>query len=153
MNRRMLRMLSALLSVFIVLYCISMLSFCSESDKSILISTRIVEYADGSWEQIGNRSTITGHVTTTRYSSTDELLWRVKLYGTFNYNGVVSSCTDAYTTVTFYQSGWSISSEQTEHSANIASNSVVLVKKFLGITMNVMYVDQTLTCDKNGNLS
>ena len=161
MNRRVLPLLSALLSLFIVFSCISIFSFCSEDEKYVTVSSTIVEYSDGSWDQIvvtqsepgRNRSTITGHVTTTRYSSTDELVWRVKLTGTFTYNGVVSSCTDAYTTVTFYQSGWSVSSEQTEHHANVASNSVVLVKKILGITLLEMYVNQTLTCDKDGNLS
>ena len=161
MNRHFLHLLSALLSLFIVFSCISIVSFCSESEKYVTVSSTIVEYSDGSWDQIVvtqsepgcNRSTITGHVTTTRYSSTDELVWRVKLTGTFTYNGIVSSCTNAYTTVTFYQSYWSVSSEVTTHSANTASNSVVLVQKFLGATLNEMYVNQTLTCDKDGNLS
>lgn len=161
MKRFFLRSLSTILTLAIVISCFSMLSFSDDSEKDLIVSTQIVEYSDGSWERIvvtqsepiDGRTTITGHVVSSRYDSDNVLIWRVKLTGTFTYNGVVSSCTDAYTTVTFYQSGWSVSSEQTEHHANVASNSVVLVKKILGITLLEMYVNQTLTCDKDGNLS
>lgn len=159
MRRRLLRLFSLVLSLFIVFSVISSLAFCSEPlDASVFRKT--VHHPDGCWEEIvlqfepcGNRSIITGHITEKYYSSNNELLWSVKLTGSFTYNGVVSNCTNAYTTINFYQSGWSVISENTTHNANVAATTVELGKNVLGIVYPMRTVNLSITCDKDGNLS
>ncbi len=159
MRRRLLRLCSLMFSLLILFSALSLPALCAETTHS-LGTAKVVYYPDGSREEIvlgyesgGYRSTVTGHITKTFYSSNDEPVWRVRLNGSFTYNGVVSNCTNAYITTTFYQSGWSVISENTTHNANVAATHVELGKRILGIVHTAGYADLSITCDKDGNLS
>ena len=159
MRRRFIALSSFALSLLLVFSVFSSSVFCYEKlDAPVFEKT--VFHPDGSRDEVilqvepcGNRSIITGHITATHYSSSDELIWRVKLTGSFTYNGVVSNCTNAYTTINFYQSGWSVISENTTHNANVAATTVELGKNVLGIVYPMRTVNLSITCDKDGNLS
>ena len=161
MKTRLLHYLSLLLSLLFVFSFFSNLAFCKEQANSFIVSSHIITNPDGSWyetiitqsEPIDTRNSVTGCTTKSYYSSENELVWRVKLYGTFTYNGSNSSCTNAYTTINLYKSGWSVISENTSHSGNTASTAVILGLKVLGVTLPAANVNLTLSCDKDGNLS
>ena len=159
--KRQLRALLAfllLLSILTSLLCPPV--FAVEEDGS-LISHTVVYHDDGSREEIdvtvsvSSRAIhqITGNKIKRQYSSSNELIWKVTLTGVFQYNGTTSVCTDAYTTVTFYQSGWVILTENTTHSGNTASTVITLGKFINGIPMTAGYANFSLSCDKDGNLS
>ena len=120
-----------------------------------------IYYADGTRDviivrieaPISSRGSITASKTRNYYSSNDDLLWQVKLTGSFTYNGTSASCTGAATTVTIYNASWSAVTENTTHRDNTASNSVIMGKEILGIVVPSIHVNLTLSCDKNGNLS
>ncbi len=99
------------------------------------------------------RTTVTKSKNYTRYSSDDEMQWKITLTGSYTYNGVTSSCTSCNCTVTIYVDAWYTSSKTSWVSGNTANATVELGRKMLGITVKRETVDLTLTCDKNGNFS
>lgn len=166
MNHHSLKSAASFLMILSVILSVLVFSAnASELPKEDLQATRVLHYSDGSYDVIticqndpgGHRAFTYGHVTTSHYTSSNVLVWTVKLHGTFSYNGTTSNCVNAYTTVDFYESGWSVISESTSRSGNTAYNAVELGKKILGITYTMEYtmehVNQSLSCDKNGNLS
>ena len=99
------------------------------------------------------RTTVTKNKNYTRYSSDDEMQWKITLTGSFTYNGVTSSCTSCNCTVTIYVDAWYTSSKTSWVSGNTANATVELGRKLLGVTVKRETVNLTLTCDKNGNFS
>ncbi len=152
---------SFVLILSIVLSFLVSPSNASELRNEDLQDVRLRYYSDGSYDVIMicqndpgfYRAFTNGHVSTSHYTSSNVLVWTVKLFGAFSYNGSSSNCVNAYTTVDFYESGWSVLSESTGHSGNTAYNSVELGKKILGVTFTMEYLNQSLSCDKDGNLS
>lgn len=88
-----------------------------------------------------------------QYSYQGNLLWKVVLNGTFQYNGVFATCIGSDCTTTVYASGWSCSSKSSSESGNEAIADATMVKKVLGVVTETRYVHLTLTCDPNGNVS
>lgn len=134
--------------------------FAGTQSDDFTVSRTVTYYGDGSRDETimiletsERGGTITAYVDRDHYSSSNEHVWRVRLTGTFTYNGTTSSCTAASTACTFYKSGWSVMSEHTNHTGSTASNAVLLGKKIAGVTLPVTEVNLTLTCDKDGHLS
>ena len=150
-----------LISFFLLLSLLVSSIYAFEDQDRTVISVTTILHEDGSRDIITilaydtgrTTNTITGSVIRDNYSSENELVWRVKLTGTFTYDGTTSSCTDAYTTITFYKSGWSVLAENTGHTGCTASTNVMLGKNVLGVVLHAATVNLTLTCDKDGNLS
>ena len=150
-----------LISFVLLLSLLVSFSYALENQGGAVISVSTFFYEDGSRDVImiirsdpgRTVHTLTGYVIQNHYSSENELVWRVKLTGTFTYDGTTSSCTDAYTTITFYKSGWSVLAENTGHTGCTASTCVMLGKNVLGVVLHAATVNLTLTCDKDGNLS
>lgn len=94
-----------------------------------------------------------GTKTYTMYNSSDEALWKVQLFGLFQYNGSTSECTNADCAVTIYDNAWSVDSESTTHGGNTAFTTVALKSRELGVVTNRETCNLSLSCDKNGNLS
>ena len=153
------------ISLFLAAVCVFSLFvfpvFSGENTDTMILHRSVVFHEDGSRDETvtilrvteSERSSCVGDKEKKHYSSTNELVWRVRLVGTFSYNGTTSSCTEAHTEIYFYKSGWSVVSENTTHSGNTASTSVILGKNVLGVTMPGAYVNLSLSCDKDGNLS
>lgn len=152
------------LTVFVLVLCLLtsvMVPVFAESEEGVQVSNTVIYHADGSRDEIeivvfpGFKGTnqITGSKTNKHYSSSNELIWKVKLTGTFQYNGTTSICVNAYSTVNLYQSSWTVISENTTHSGNTAHSVVTLGKYIAGVLMTAGYSNLSLSCDKNGNLS
>lgn len=158
---RFIRLFSIFLCLVILFSCGASIAFGYNAEKETTVSVHIQEYSDGSYDVIAicqndpgyYRAFTYGSISTSHYTSSNVLVWTVKLFGTFSYNGSSSNCVNAYTTVDFYESGWSVLSESTGHSGNTAYNSVELGKNILGITHTMERLNQSLSCDKDGNLS
>lgn len=161
MKQHLTRSLSLILSLMLICTFFVPLAAAKEPFAEESVHRSVIYYSDGSRDEITlelmpqgkERSTITASKNREHYTSSDVLVWRVKLTATFTYNGTSSSCTNAYTTVNFYESGWSTVTNTTNYSGNTATNTVVLAKKILGITVPMANVNLSLSCDKNGNLS
>lgn len=96
---------------------------------------------------------ITGTKSHTCYDSNGNSDWKAVLTGTFTYNGASATCTSSSVSVTIYDSSWYTISKSATKSTNVASASVTMGCKILGVTFNEVTVPITLTCDANGNLS
>lgn len=161
MNKRLRILIVSLLLLSLLVSTFGIPAFASEPEDDILISRSVVYHDDGSWDEIvvncfpASRSVmqITGSVSKKHYDSSNQLVWKVKLTGTFQYDGTSSVCTNAYTTVNLYQSGWTVISENTTHSGNTAHSVVTLGMYVGGALMTAGYSNLSLSCDKNGNLS
>ena len=114
--------------------------------------------ADGSYYVITltvdeTRASKTGAKTYTYYSSDDVIQWKVRLQGSFTYNGSTSTCTNASHSVTIYNDAWYVYTQNSYKSGNKAIADVTMKKKFLGVVTSTRDVHIELACDKNGNLS
>ena len=115
-------------------------------DGSYLVETIEITQARASGMKTGTK-------TQTYYDSTGEAEWKAVLTGTFTYTGSSATCTSSSVSVTIYDTSWNTVSKSASKSSNIASASVTMECKLLGITTNKVTVNPTLTCDANGNLS
>lgn len=96
---------------------------------------------------------VTGMKTHTCYDSDGNADWKAVLTGSFTYSGTSATCTSSSVSVTIYDSSWYTITKSATRSANVASASVTMGCKILGVTYNKVTVPITLTCDANGNLS
>ena len=123
-------------------------------------SANITYFEDGSYviERIMDfqsraSGTKTGAKEATYYESSGTAVWKAVLNGTFSYTGSSSSCTASSVSITIYNSSWYTISKSASKSGNTAYGSVTMGYKMLGITVNEISKNLSLTCDANGNLS
>lgn len=119
-----------------------------------------IYFADGSYmveaiEVINMRASgsITGNKRYTYYDSDDVSQWRVTLTGKFTYTGSSATCTSSSVDVAIYDSSWYISSKSASKSGNKATGNVKMGDRPVDVTLSIVPVNLTLTCDANGNLS
>ena len=96
---------------------------------------------------------ITGNKRYTYYDSDDVSQWRVTLTGKFTYTGSSATCTSSSVDVAIYDSSWYISSKSASKSGNKATGNVKMGDRPVDVTLSIVPVNLTLTCDANGNLS
>lgn len=89
----------------------------------------------------------------TYYAGDGTAKWKATLTGTFTYTGTSSTCTGASCNVTIYDSAWYTISKSATKSGNMATASVTMGQKLLGITISQISTSLSITCDANGNLS
>ena len=145
---------------------ISAKSFDKLAENEIVISETTEYFEDGSsitttiTQQINNgispaaTKTITGSKTQTAKNSGGEVLYKLKVTGTFTVNvGVSSKCTAVSCSASDCTNGWELDSSTTSKSGNTAKAAGVFKKKTLFITTQTQEVTATLSCDVNGVLS
>ncbi|MBR3077456.1 MAG: hypothetical protein IKQ54_11820 [Oscillospiraceae bacterium] len=161
MKRRFFSPVVFFITLILVFHIFNLFVSADYHQEEFFVARSVVFFEDGSREETSitqvQPSRILHHkvgsIIRSYYNSSDTLIWRVKLTGLFSYNGVTSSCDDANTTITFYESGWSTLSENTSCSGFTAQTAVVLGKRYDGITLPTANVNMSLSCDKDGNLS
>ncbi len=87
------------------------------------------------------------------YASDGDKEWTATLNGTFTYNGTSATCTSSSCSVSISNSAWYLISKSASKSGNTATASVNMGRKILGVTTDKEYIDLSLSCDANGNLS
>lgn len=138
--------------------CVS--GFCFPA-HAVQTDETVVYYADGSYmittvTEIPTRAanTKTASKSNVYYNEDNELQWKITVTGTFSYDGTTAQCTQVSGTTTIENTTlWKLDSESPSKSGATSTYSVVLAKKFLGISYKKETHSVSLTCDKNGNLS
>lgn len=153
------RFLLIFVTVFCVFLCYGNVN-ALENDYSNYYIEEI--YEDGSYleviieENISTYSTSTksGSKTTNYKDTSGNILWSVKISGTFTYTGSSATCTSSSITTTCPNSLWKLSNKKATKSGATASASVT-AKEYsaLGICLKTINKTVKLTCDKNGKLS
>lgn len=120
----------------------------------------IIYFQDGSyitveltWAETRASGTKTGSKTYRYNDSNGVEQWRAVLRGTFTYTGSAATCTASSCDVTISDSSYYVVSKDVSKSGNKALCTLVMGKKFLGITIDKDTVNMSITCDANGNLS
>lgn len=114
----------------------------------------IIELDTPSEVSIFSTSKTTSGSKTTRYkSSSGTVLWSVKVYGTFTFNGSSAKCTSSKVTATAPAKSWYISSSSAAKSKNSATAKATAKKKTGTATTETITRSVTLTCSKSGKLS
>lgn len=100
----------------------------------------------------GATPTVRGSKTINYYNSADEIVWDHSVLGTFEYNGSYAKATYVGQYNNIYASGWEQHSSSTEKYSNIATGSIQMRYYSLGLLMQIVNDQLTLTCDKNGKI-
>lgn len=129
------------------------------ADENV-VSTSIEYLEDGSYlvttitETTTSRATVkTGNKTITYTNSDNEAQWTYKITGTFSYTGSSATCTAVSDSYTIINDNWHMSSHSCSKSGNTASGIVTMKYKILGITIDTVSRNLTLTCSSTGVLS
>lgn len=87
------------------------------------------------------------------YDASNVRQWRIVLTASFTYDGTTSSCIAAGCNADVYTDNWTVISESSSRSGNVAYGYATLANTLLGVTVSERSYTLTLTCDKNGNVS
>ena len=86
-------------------------------------------------------------------NASDQVLWYVKVTGTFTYTGSSSTCTSSSVTAEAYDTNWKIISKSSSKSGKTA-NAIAKGGMYRnGLIIETLTKNVSLTCDANGNLS
>ena len=116
-------------------------------DNGDYIETTITYYETNS--RVATKS---GSKTVNYKNSVGEVMWYVKVNGTFNYNGTTSSCTSVSRSASAPGETWSIKSSSCSKSGNCASATATATQK-LTLTSKDHTMTVNLYCSPYGILS
>lgn len=145
-------------TVLLLAFLLSMIPFRAEASQTV--ATEIEYLSDGGYietvisESVSRASGTKTGTKVKRYVDSDgNEEWVIRLEGTFSYNGTSATCTNAVCNVTVSASNWYVVNKSASKNGAVASASVTMGQKVLGVTVAKPSYQLTLTCDKNGNLS
>ena len=151
------RSVCCILAMLLLVSALSMNCYAIE-DKSEIYNT--IYFDDGSYltecicvTQTRSSGTVSGRKVDTYYTSGVATAWQAVLKGTFSYTGSSAACTASSCDVTIYDSAWYVVSKSASKSGNTATAAVTMGFKTLGVTVNKVPINMSLSCDANGNLS
>ncbi|WP_297958886.1 hypothetical protein [uncultured Ruminococcus sp.] len=98
------------------------------------------------------KSVISGSKTYNYKNSSNQVLWSYTIYGTFSYNGASATCTYDDDSYDIKDNNWHINSHSHYRSGNTAYGQVTMDKTFLGITIETITRNLTLSCSPDGTL-
>lgn len=149
------RIVSAFLSVLLLVSMIPVQTFAQETERNM-----ITYFEDGSYlvekivqSQMRASGTVSGSKEKTYHGSDGSAKWKAVLNGTFSYTGSSATRTAASCSVTIYDSDWYTVSKSASKSGNTAYGYVTVGKKLLGVKVDEVSASLSLKCDENGNLS
>lgn len=85
--------------------------------------------------------------------SKGNILYSVKVNGTFTYNGSSSVCTSSSVTANSYNKTWKVSSKSASKSKNVATAKATMKQYYDGTVVQTKNSTVTLTCSAKGVLS
>lgn len=89
----------------------------------------------------------------TYYNNSGVAQWKMTLYASFYYDGTTSYANSCLVSYTIYHDAWYYEEKQEETNGNVASGTLKMAYKVLGITIYTRSRSLTITCDKDGNIS
>lgn len=98
-------------------------------------------------------TTTTKSKTSKYYNSNNELMWYVKVTGTFTYGNGTSKCTASSVTAQSYVSAWKITSKSASKSGNTAIGKATAKQYFNSTVVNTINRTVKLTCSSAGFFS
>lgn len=98
-------------------------------------------------------TTTTKSKTSKYYNSNNELMWYVKVTGTFTYGNGTSKCTASSVTAQSYVSAWKITSKSASKSGNTAIGKATAKQYFNSTVVNTINRTVKLTCSSAGVFS
>lgn len=98
-------------------------------------------------------TTTTKSKTSKYYNSNNELMWYVKVTGTFTYGNGTSKCTASSVTAQSYVSAWKITSKSASKSGNTAIGKATAKQYFNSTVVNTINRTVKLTCNSAGVFS
>ena len=156
----------------VLLLCLSLSIFPGASASADIGESpvEVIRHADGSYTlvtieaaseacsaktaEIDNvTATKSGSKTYTHYNSSGVQLWSATLTASFSYNGITASCTSANCSVSISNNAWVVISKSCTKSGNTATANVTMGRQAAGVTIQIIPITITLSCDANGNLS
>lgn len=87
------------------------------------------------------------------YNANNEIMWYVKVTGTFTYGNGTSKCTSSTVTAQSNVTAWKITSKSASKSGNTASATATAKQYFDGTVVNTIKRTVTLTCSSTGVFS
>ena len=155
------RIISFVLVVVLLAFSFSVSTFAKDAQESITY------YTDGSYTVItmqnadfafakvlqALRSVKTKTITAKHYDSSDNLEWTASLTGTFSYNGTTASCTSVSKSTTIYASAWKCTSSSCSKSGATATGNFTFKRYTVGLPVQTINQNLTMTCDPNGNIT
>lgn len=100
-----------------------------------------------------SKTTVTKSKTTYYKNSSGQVMWYVKVTGTFKYGGGTSTCTKATVNAASQNSAWRISNKSSKAYNNKAQATATGKRYNSGIAVNTMTKTVTLTCSSTGKFS
>lgn len=98
-------------------------------------------------------TTTTKSKTSRYYNSKNELMWYVKVTGTFTYGNGTSKCTASSVTAKSNVAAWKISNKSASKSGNAAIGKATAKQYFDGTVVNTINRTVKLTCSPTGVFS
>ena len=123
----------------------------AESDPSVL--TKIIRWIKELFRKLfGKQENITRYKYCNYFDSEGNLLWTVRLKGTFTYNHRKAVCVDSDITCEIRDGDWKLLSSDHSESASSAVGTFSIRQYKLGVPLKLIEKTLTLTCDKAGNV-
>ncbi|MCD7840794.1 MAG: hypothetical protein LUG46_09240 [Erysipelotrichaceae bacterium] len=97
--------------------------------------------------------TKTGTKTANCKDSDGNILFTVKVSGTFQYDGSTSTCTKSTVTTSVSDSNWKITDSSASKSGSTAKATATAKRYILGVVVETQSVTVKLTCSASGSLS
>ena len=157
------KILLSILAIFIFMNLFTATATVASEQKQ---NNQIINYDDGSYliieidnsttNNIQNRSIITktSTKTATKYDNKDEVVWVYSLHATFEIEiGRSAVCTSATYSVDIYDDSWKFSDGEAYTLNNIGYGKGKFKLKVLGITIQTVEIDLSLSSDIYSNIS
>ena len=122
-----------------------------ESSPSVL--TKIIRWVKELFAKIfGKQTNITRYKYCNYFDSEGNLLWTVRLKGTFIYNYRKAVCVDSDITCEIRDGDWKLLSSSHTQEENTAKGTFSVRQYKLGVPLKLIEKTLKLTCDKDGNV-
>lgn len=99
------------------------------------------------------KSVKTAKKTNQYYDANDNLLWYVRVTGTFTYDGNTCTCTSSSVDAASNNADWVVSNKQSSKSNNIATAKATGTRYHNNKKCETITKSVTVTCSKNGTIS
>ena len=145
-----------LVSIMTIACIISVVpSFAMETTRNIEIVLDDGSYFETVLEEFGLKSsgTKSGRKTLNHKDASGNILWSVKVEGTFKYTGFSSTCTSASGDSSSNASHWKVGKATASKSGNVASAKATGKRYIAFVCVETITKTVKLTCDKNGKLA